>query len=73
MGIAKVVGVIFILGSTIWGTLMGFVYISKSFDNATGGRISLSEAGVLVPLIICLLFFVMGNVLVRDRVLESHH
>lgn len=73
MGIPKVIGVIFILLSTIWGTLMGFTYIAKSFDNETGGRISLGEAGVLIPLLICALFFILGYVLTKDRVLDSHH
>lgn len=73
MGLPKVFGVIFILASVIWGTILGFTYISHSFNNATGGRHSLGELGLLIPLMICGFFFIFGNILVRDRVLDSHH
>lgn len=73
MGIAKVVGVIFILFSFIWGTILLFSYGSKLFDNATGGVRSLGEVHLLIPLLVCAIFFIFGNVLVRDRILEEEH
>ncbi len=73
MGIAKVVGVIFILFSSIWGTILLFSYGSKMFDNASGGLRSLGEVGLLIPLMICAIAFIFGQVLVRDRILDEKH
>jgi hypothetical protein len=73
MGLPKVFGVIFILLSFIWGTILLFSYGSKMFDNASGGSRSLAETHLLIPLIICAFFFIFGNVLIKDRVLEDKH
>ncbi len=70
---AKVIGVIFILLSGIWGSLMAFTYMSKSFDNETGGLVSLGDAGVLIPIIVCAVFGILGYIMFHYKVLDSHH
>jgi len=73
MGLAKAFGVIFTLLSFIWGAILLFSYGSKMFDNATGGSRSLAETHLLIPLMICAFFFIFGQVLIKDRILEDKH
>jgi uncharacterized membrane protein len=73
MGLPKVFGVIFILLSFIWGSILLFSYGSKIFDNATGGSRSLADVNLFIPLLICAIFFIFGNVLIKDRVLDDKH
>ena len=73
MGLAKVFGVIMVLLSSMWGVILLFSYASQMFNNATGGSRSLADVGLLIPLMVCAVFFILGNVLVRDRILDDSH
>lgn len=78
MGIPKVLGAIFIVLSTLVGITVTFLYWNSSayIDYNTGANMNLLErmtnSGILVPYIICTIFFVLGFFLSRDRVLDHH-
>jgi hypothetical protein len=78
MGISKVIGVIFILLSVLVGITVTFVYWNSSayLDYNTGASMNLLERmtmeGIFIPYIVCLVFFVLGFFMTRDRVLEHH-
>ena len=77
MGIAKVIGVILLLGSTLAGITLSFVFLNSSayLDYNTGENMGLVERlsvnGLMIPLIFCAVFFIIGFFLSKDRILND--
>jgi len=78
MGLTKVFGAILIVMSTSVGITGLFVFLNSSafFDYNTGESSRLLERmisnGLMIPLLICVVAFVLGYVLSKDRVLDAH-
>ncbi|MCP4124700.1 MAG: hypothetical protein GY751_23400 [Bacteroidetes bacterium] len=77
MGLNKVIGAILIVMSTSVGITGLFVFLNSSafFDYNTGESARFLERlntnGLLIPLLICGLAFVLGYFLTKDRVLDA--
>lgn len=80
MGIPKVLGAIFLVLSSMVAIVNTFLYLNSPafIDYNTGGEAmgvieKMSVHGILIPYIFCAVFFVLGYLLSKDRVLEEAH